>query len=236
MMKRILVAEDENSIREFIVINLKRNGFEVLEAENGQQALDIYNEYGGNIDVALLDIMMPIMDGLEVCKQLRKKSSTIGIIILTAKTQEMDKVTGLLVGADDYVTKPFSPSELMARVDAIYRRVTLNKEFAQQTREKNNTIDLGEFSLNLRSRTLTKNGKPIELTQVEFQIVEFLFNNPGVALERSEILNSVWGNMYYGDEKVVDVNIRRLRMKLEDNPSAPRHLTTIWGVGYKWLI
>lgn len=236
MMKRILVAEDEKSIREFIVINLKRNGFEVLEAENGQQALDIYNEYGGNIDVALLDIMMPIMDGLEVCKQLRKKSSTIGIIILTAKTQEMDKVTGLLVGADDYVTKPFSPSELMARVDAIYRRVTLNKEFAQQTREKNNTIDLGEFSLNLRSRTLTKNGKPIELTQVEFQIVEFLFNNPGVALERSEILNSVWGNMYYGDEKVVDVNIRRLRMKLEDNPSAPRHLTTIWGVGYKWLI
>ena len=236
MMKRILVAEDEKSIREFIVINLKRNGFEVLEAENGQQALDIYNEYGGNIDVALLDIMMPVMDGLEVCKQLRKKSSTIGIIILTAKTQEMDKVTGLLVGADDYVTKPFSPSELMARVDAIYRRVTLNKEFAQQTREKNNTIDLGEFSLNLRSRTLTKNGKPIELTQVEFQIVEFLFNNPGVALERSEILNSVWGNMYYGDEKVVDVNIRRLRMKLEDNPSAPQHLTTIWGVGYKWLI
>ena len=236
MMKRILVAEDEKSIREFIVINLKRNGFEVLEAENGQQALDIYNEYGGNIDVALLDIMMPIMDGLEVCKQLRKKSSTIGIIILTAKTQEMDKVTGLLVGADDYVTKPFSPSELMARVDAIYRRVTLNKEFAQQTREKNNTIDLGEFSMNLRSRTLTKNGKPIELTQVEFQIVEFLFNNPGVALERSEILNSVWGNMYDGDEKVVDVNIRRLRMKLEDNPSAPRHLTTIWGVGYKWLI
>lgn len=235
-MKRILVAEDEKSIREFIVINLKRNGFEVLEAENGQQALDIYNEFGGNIDVALLDIMMPVMDGLEVCKQLRKKSSTIGIIILTAKTQEMDKVTGLLVGADDYVTKPFSPSELMARVDAIYRRVTLNKEFAQQTREKSNIIELGEFSLNLRSRTLTKNGKPIELTQVEFQIIEFLFNNPGVALERSEILNSVWGNMYYGDEKVVDVNIRRLRMKLEDNPSAPKHLTTIWGVGYKWLI
>lgn len=235
-MKRILVAEDEKSIREFIVINLKRNGFEVLEAENGQQALDIYNEFGGNIDVALLDIMMPVMDGLEVCKQLRKKSSTIGIIILTAKTQEMDKVTGLLVGADDYVTKPFSPSELMARVDAIYRRVTLNKEFAQQTREKNNIIELGEFSLNLRSRTLTKNGKPIELTQVEFQIIEFLFNNPGVALERSEILNSVWGNMYYGDEKVVDVNIRRLRMKLEDNPSSPKHLTTIWGVGYKWLI
>lgn len=235
-MKRILVAEDEKSIREFIVINLKRNGFDVLEAENGEEALQLYEEYGGNIDVALLDIMMPVVDGLEVCKQLRKKNSTIGIIILTAKTQEMDKVTGLLVGADDYVTKPFSPSELMARVDAIYRRVTVNKEFAEKNREKSNTIELGDFTLNLRSRSLTKNGRQIELTQVEFQIIEFFFNHPGVALERTELLNHVWGSMYYGDEKVVDVNIRRLRMKLEDDPSSPKHLTTIWGVGYKWLI
>ena len=235
-MKRILVAEDEKSIREFIVINLKRNGYEVLEAENGEQALSLYDEYGGNIDIALLDIMMPVVDGLEVCKQLRKKSSTIGIIILTAKTQEMDKVTGLLVGADDYVTKPFSPSELMARVDAIYRRVTLNKEFAEKSREKSNILELGDYTLNLRSRTLTKKGEQIELTQVEFQIIEFFFNHPGVALERTDILNHVWGNMYYGDEKVVDVNIRRLRMKLEDDPSSPKHLTTIWGVGYKWLV
>lgn len=235
-MKRILVAEDERSIREFIVINLKRNGFEVVEADNGETALKLYDEYKGNIDIALLDIMMPLVDGLEVCKQLRKKSSTIGIIILTAKTQEMDKVTGLLVGADDYVTKPFSPSELMARVDAIYRRVTLNKEFAASSRDKGNVIELGEFSLNLRSRTLSKSGKVIELTQVEFQIIEFFFNHPNVALERSEILNHVWGNMYFGDEKVVDVNIRRLRMKLEDDPSSPMHLTTIWGVGYKWLV
>ena len=235
-MKRILVAEDESSIREFIVINLKRNGFDVLEAENGEEALKLYDEYGGNIDIALLDIMMPIMDGLEVCKQLRKKNSTIGIIILTAKTQEMDKVTGLLVGADDYVTKPFSPSELMARVDAIYRRVTVNKEFAEKNREKSNIIELGDFTLNLRSRTLTKRGVPIELTQVEFQLIEYFFNHPGVPLERTELLNHVWGSMYYGDEKVVDVNIRRLRMKLEDDPSSPKHLTTIWGVGYKWLI
>lgn len=235
-MKRILVAEDERSIREFIVINLKRNGFEVVEADNGEDALKFYEEYNGNFDIALLDIMMPVIDGLEVCKQLRKKSSTIGIIILTAKTQEMDKVTGLLVGADDYVTKPFSPSELMARIDAIYRRVTLNKEFAAKSKDKGNVIELGEFSLNLRSRTLSKNGKSIELTQVEFQIVEFFFNHPNVALERSEILNHVWGNMYFGDEKVVDVNIRRLRMKLEDDPSSPSHLTTIWGVGYKWLV
>lgn len=235
-MKKILVAEDEKSIREFIVINLRRNGYEVLEAENGEMALSLFEEYGGNIDIALLDIMMPVIDGLEVCKQLRKKSSTIGIIILTAKTQEMDKVTGLLVGADDYVTKPFSPSELMARVDAIYRRVTLNKEFAKKSTEKSNILELGDFTLNLRSRSLTKSGELIELTQVEFQIIEYFFNHPGVALERTEILNHVWGNMYYGDEKVVDVNIRRLRMKLEDDPSSPKHLTTIWGVGYKWLV
>lgn len=235
-MKRILVAEDEKSIREFIVINLKRNGFEVVEADNGETALRLYNEYNGCFDIALLDIMMPGVDGLEVCKKLRQHSSTIGIIILTAKTQEMDKVTGLLVGADDYVTKPFSPSELMARIDAIYRRVTLNREFAEKTRDKGSVIELGDFSLNLRSRSLMKKGVLIELTQVEFQIMEYFFNHPNVALERSEILNHVWGNMYYGDDKVVDVNIRRLRMKLEDDPSSPHHLTTIWGIGYKWLV
>lgn len=235
-MKRILVAEDEKSIREFIVINLKRNGFEVVEADNGETALRLYDEYNGCFDIALLDIMMPGVDGLEVCKKLRQHSSTIGIIILTAKTQEMDKVTGLLVGADDYVTKPFSPSELMARIDAIYRRVTLNREFAEKNRDKGSVIELGDFSLNLRSRSLMKKGVLIELTQVEFQIIEFFFNHPNVALERSEILNHVWGNMYYGDDKVVDVNIRRLRMKLEDDPSSPHHLTTIWGIGYKWLV
>ncbi len=235
-MKRILIAEDEKSIREFIVINLKRSGFEVIEAENGEQALKLYDEYDGNFDIALLDIMMPIVDGLEVCKILRQKSSTLGIIILTAKTQEMDKVTGLLVGADDYVTKPFSPSELMARVDAIHRRVTLNREYAEKSHEKSSIIELGDFSLNLRSRSLTKNGEQIELTQVEFQIMEFFFMHPNTALERSEILSHVWGNSYYGDDKVVDVNIRRLRMKVEDDPSSPHHLTTIWGVGYKWLV
>jgi two-component system, OmpR family, response regulator RegX3 len=234
-MKRILVAEDEKSIRDFIVINLKRNGYDVEEADNGEKALRLYDENNGNFDVALLDVMMPKVDGIEVCKQLRKKSSTIGIIILTARTQEMDKVTGLLVGADDYVTKPFSTSELMARIDAVYRRVTVNKEYARESKDRGNVIELGEFVLNLRSRTLTKNGAPIELTQVEFQIMEYFFTHPNTSLERNEILNAVWGNMYYGDDKVVDVNIRRLRMKIEDNPSAPRHLTTIWGVGYKWI-
>lgn len=235
-MKRILVAEDESSIRDFIVINLKRNGYDVVEAENGKVAIEKYNECGGDFDVALLDIMMPEVDGLAVCKFLREKSSTIGIIMLTAKSQEMDKVTGLLVGADDYVIKPFSPSELMARVDAIYRRVTVNKDMAVNSKSVSDTITVGNFSLNMRNRTLKKNDEPIELTQVEFQIMEYFMSNPGVSLSRNDILSYVWGNTYYGDEKVVDVNIRRLRMKVEDDPSVPEHLTTVWGCGYKWIV
>ena len=232
-MKTILVAEDEQAIREFIVINLKRAGYETLEASTGDQALEIYAREGQNVDVAVLDIMMPGQnDGLAVCKELRRKSGSIGIIILTAKTQEMDKVGGLMMGADDYVTKPFSPSELVARVDAVYRRVAL-----EQMRSRNNfreEIRSGDFVLNLRSRTLLKNGKPVELTQVEFQIMEYFFSNPGTALDRSDILRHVWGESYYGEEKIVDVNIRRLRMKVEDEPSNPKHIVTVWGLGYKW--
>lgn len=232
-MKKILVAEDEQAIREFILINLKRAGYETLEASNGEQALQIYEKENGDIDVAVLDIMMPgKYDGLDVCKELRQKSKAIGIIMLTARTQEMDKVTGLMMGADDYVTKPFSPSELVARVDAIYRRVAL-----AAVRTDNNLkeeIRSGEFSLNLRNRSLLKHGVPIELTQVEFQIMEYFFSNPGAALERAAILRHVWGEGYVGEEKIVDVNIRRLRMKVEDQPSNPRHIVTVWGLGYRW--
>ena len=233
-MKRILIAEDEKSIREFIVINLKRSGFEVIEADNGETALRLYDEYDGAFDIALLDIMMPGVDGLEVCKQLRQKSSTLGIIILTAKTQEMDKVSGLLMGADDYITKPFSPSELMARVDSVYRRVAMNTQ-TPAAPVRADKITIGPFELNLRNRTLYKNNVLIELTQVEFQIIEYFFTNPGKALSRNDILKEVWGELYYGDEKVVDVNIRRLRMKIEDAPSVPKHLVTVWGMGYKWI-
>ena len=232
-MKTILVAEDEQAIREFIVINLKRAGYEILEASTGDQALEIYGKEGPNIDVAVLDIMMPGQnDGLAVCKELRRQSGSIGIIMLTAKTQEMDKVGGLMMGADDYVTKPFSPSELVARVDAVYRRVAL-----EQMRSRNNfreELRSGDFVLNLRSRTLLKNDKPVELTQVEFQIMEYFFSNPGAALDRTDILRHVWGESYYGEEKIVDVNIRRLRMKVEDEPSNPKHIVTVWGLGYKW--
>ena len=233
-VKRVLVAEDEASIRDFIVINLQRSGYDVVEAENGEQALNEYNAFNGEFDVALLDIMMPVIDGLEVCKQLRSQNKNLGIIILTAKTQEMDKVTGLLMGADDYVTKPFSPSELMARVDAVYRRVAMTNDTPVHGNDENIVVS-GDFILNLRNRTLSKNGKMIELTQVEFQIIEYFFNNPGAAISRTAILRKVWGDEYIGEEKIVDVNIRRLRMKVENEPSNPEHLITIWGIGYKWI-
>ncbi len=233
-MKKVLIAEDESAIREIIAITLKRAGYEVTEACDGQQAIDIYEERNGAFDVVLLDIMMPNVDGLEVCKRLRNESSTVGIIMLTAKTQEMDKVSGLLMGADDYITKPFSPSELMARVDSVYRRVALNtQQVAAPVRADKITIE--PFELNLRNRTLYKNNVLIELTQVEFQIIEYFFSNPGKALSRTDILKEVWGESYFGDEKVVDVNIRRLRMKIEEEPSIPKHLVTVWGMGYKWM-
>ena len=233
-MKKVLVAEDEESIREFIVINLTRSGYEVEQAENGAVALDLFSKNENSFDVAILDIMMPEVDGLTVCKELRKRSSDLGIIMLSAKTQEMDKVTGLLVGADDYVTKPFSPSELMARVDAVYRRVEMTRGFRKNDSQLD-TIVLDEFELNLRNRTLSKAKQLIELTQVEFQIIEYFFKNPNAALSRTDILKQVWVNNYFGDEKIVDVNIRRLRMKVEDNPSSPTRLVTIWGLGYKWI-
>ena len=231
-MKKILVCEDEAAIRDFVVINLRRAGYEVVEADCGEMALQKYEEHNGDFDVAILDIMMPGIDGLQVCKELRNKNSGIGIIMLSARTQEMDKVTGLMLGADDYITKPFSPSELTARVDSLYRRVSLS----EQKNENNFKEELqsGIFTLNLRNRALMKNGKMIELTQVEFQIMEYFFSNPGVALDRTDILNHVWGEAYVGEEKIVDVNIRRLRMKVEDEPSNPKYIVTVWGLGYKW--
>ncbi len=233
-MKRVLVAEDESSIREFIVINLKYSGYEVVDVADGARALEEYFACNGDFDIALLDIMMPELDGLEVCKRLRKENTNIGIIMLTAKTQEMDKVSCLLMGADDYVTKPFSLSELLARIDAVYRRVALNSKNTSKAGD-GNVLTSGEFVLDLRNRSMTQKGKLIELTQVEFQIMEYFFSNQGAALSRTNILKRVWGTDKIGEEKIVDVNMRRLRMKIEGEPSSPKHLVTIWGVGYKWI-
>ena len=227
------MAEDEQNIREFVVINLQRAGYRTVEAETGDQALELYDREGGDFDVAVLDIMMPgSHDGLAVCKELRRRNSSIGIIMLSAKTQEMDKVSGLMMGADDYVTKPFSPSELVARVDAVYRRVALATDKGESgVRDE---LVSGEFSLNLRNRSFLKGSRPIDLTRVEFQIMEYFFSHPGVALNRGDILKHVWGPSYVGEEKIVDVNIRRLRMKVEDEPSSPKHIVTVWGLGYRW--
>ena len=230
-MKRIMIVEDEAAIREFEAINLKRVGYTVVEAGSGEEALEIYDSDSEGFDIALLDISMPGMDGFALCKELRKRSETLGIIMLTARTQEMDKISGLMLGADDYITKPFSPTELLARVDSLYRRVEMHTPKAPAPADD---ITLGEFVLNLRRRTLLKNGKGIELTQVEFQMIEYFFNNPDTALDRTDILEKVWGSNYFGEEKIVDVNIRRLPMKVEDDPSQPRHLVTVWGMGYKW--
>ena len=229
-MKRILVCEDEDVIRDCVVINLKRAGYDVVDVNSGEAALQKFEDENGNFDIVLLDIMMPGIDGFTVCKRLREKSSTLGIIMLTARTQEMDKVSGLMIGADDYITKPFSLSELTARVDAIYRRVCMS--FIHD--DSSPVIESGPFTLNLKSRTVTKNGKPIDLTQVEYQILEYFMNNKNTALDRASILNHIWGESYYGDDKIVDVNIRRIRMKIEEEPSNPKYIITIWGYGYKW--
>lgn len=231
-MKRILLVEDEAAIREFVVINLKKAGFDVTEADSGEAALRIFAEQEGAFHVALLDIMMPGIDGFAVCRELRRANSRIGIIMLTAKTQEADKIAGLSQGADDYVTKPFSPSELVARVESLCRRVDLNDSTPKERLTE--SISQGDFVLNLRKRSLEKSGDAIELTQVEFQIMEYFFSNPGKVLDRTDILNRVWGDAYFGEEKIVDVNIRRLRMKIEIIPSEPKHILTVWGKGYKW--
>ena len=227
-MKKVLVLEDEANIRSFVVINLKRAGYDTIEAETGEEALEQLKR-NPDIKVALLDIMLPDIDGFEVCRRIRAGNNNIGIIMLTARTQEMDKVTGLMTGADDYVTKPFSPAELTARIDALYRRAGRDEPGADT-----GEISQPPFLLNTRNRTLEKNGQRIKLTQVEYNIVKLFMDNPGKALSREEILDAVWGRDYFGELKIVDVNIRRLRIKIEDDPQNPGYITTVWGYGYKW--
>lgn len=226
-MKKVLILEDEENIRSFVVINLNRAGYEVIEAGTGMEALEKLSE-NPEIGVAILDIMLPDIDGFEVCRRIRATNKQMGVLMLTARTQEMDKVTGLMTGADDYVTKPFSPAELIARIDALFRRLggdsTQSLELMKQ----------GPFVMNLRNHTLEKNGERIRLTQVEYSILKIFMQNPGRALSREDILSAVWGREYEGELKIVDVNIRRLRIKIEDDSTSPTYITTVWGYGYKW--
>ena len=232
MKRRILVAEDEASIREFVVINLEHSGYEVEQAGDGAEAWDIFqsqSDGGEGFDLALLDIMMPELDGLELARRIRQRSARVGIIFLTARAQEMDKVKGLLSGADDYITKPFSPSELMARVESVLRRVTQSNKPPEQS-----VLASGVFRLDPRGRSLRRGNERIELTNIELQMMEYSLANKNRTLSRRDILTSIWGEEGVNDLKIVDVNIRRLRMKIEENASNPKHIVTVWGVGYKW--
>ena len=226
-MKKVLILEDEVNIRSFVVINLRRAGYQAIEAGTGQEALDRLRE-NPDIGVAILDIMLPDFDGFEVCSRIRATNKQIGIIMLTARTQEMDKVTGLMTGADDYVTKPFSPAELTARIDALFRRIGGDNGMDAEI------LAQGPFVMNTRNHTLEKLGSRIRLTQVEYSILKLFMQNPGRSLSREEILSAVWGRDYEGELKIVDVNIRRLRIKIEDDTANPTYITTVWGFGYKW--
>ena len=226
MTRKVLVLEDEENIRSYGGINLKRAGDEVIQAGSGEEALE---KFHNNTDVAvcILDVMLPGIDGYDVCRTLRAEGYEGGIIMLTARTQESDKVTGLMTGADDYVTKPFSVVELTARVDALVRRLGLHS-FSSET------IQSGEFCLDMRARELKKNGRRVDLTQVEFSLMKTFLENRGRAMDREELLGAVWGKNYSGELKIVDVTIRRLRIKVEDDPASPKHITTVRGFGYMW--
>lgn len=228
-MNRILVVEDELSIRSFISLNLKKKGYTVTEAKTGEEALSLFSKE--EFDIVLLDLMLPGMDGFEVCQEIRKQSQTVGIIMLTARTQEQDKVDGLILGADDYLFKPFSLTELDARMFSLLRRIQLSGRM-----EQTNTSILisGPFELDAENKRLTCSGSEIKLTPTEYSILHLLMSSPQKVFTRDDLLDEVWGLSYAGDVKVVDVNIRRIRRKIEQDPSSPVFLCTDWGRGYLW--
>ena len=227
MAVKILLLEDERTIRSFIRINLKRKGFEVIEASSGEEALQLF-EKNRDISVAVLDVMLPGISGFEVCSAIRRIDTEMGIIMLTAKSQEEDKIEGFDTGADDYVTKPFSPSELIARINALLRRVGDREE------QIDRRLKSGPFVLEMEERRLFKSGVEIEITPTEFSILELFMKSEGKKISKDHILDAIWGENYVGDMKIVSVNIRRLRSKIENEPSQPRYIETIWGYGYRW--
>ncbi|MEG7928054.1 response regulator transcription factor [Bacillus cereus] len=224
-MTTILVLENDITIRSFITLNMKRAGFNVLETDTGEKALELLKQH--NVDIVILDVMLPGIDGFRVCKSIRKKNEDIGIIILTALVQEKDQVYGLTIGADDYIKKPFSINELVARVQSLLRRI--------QKKEKDlELIHSGPFQLNLLLGELYRNEIVIDLTPTEHIILRYLMENSMKPISRNELLNKIWGINGVGNTKVIDVNINRLRQKIETNPSNPEFLLTVRGKGYRW--
>lgn len=225
-MEKILILEDEIGIRSFVSINLRREGYEVIEAGTGSEAIEKLSSEK-DIAVALLDIMLPDMSGIDVCKFIRENNDNMGVIMLTAKSQEEDKIDGFGAGADDYIIKPFSIKELLARVGALIRRVKKNSDS-----KKDNIIDSPPFRLDQNQRKLFKNGEEVELTPTEFAMLKYLMQNYNQSLSREQILQDVWGSRNLYDYKIVDVNVRRIRNKVEDDPSKPKFIQTVWGYGY----
>ena len=225
---KVLILEDEKPIRDFVRINLKRAGFDVVEAATGEDALTTIHTHS-DIDMAVLDVMLPGISGLEVCSSLRRLNSRIGIIMLTARGQENDKIHGLDLGADDYIVKPFSPGELVARLNSLYRRLRPAEEIPEE-----HVLISHPFQLLLDQRKLMRGEQTILLTPKEFDILRLLMENPNKAIHRDDILNEVWGNFFTGDMKTVDVNIRRIRQKIEKDDAHPEYIETVWGYGYLW--
>lgn len=223
---KVLVVEDEASIRKFIAINLERSGFEVLETDNGEAALEMATAC--KPAVMVLDVMLPGIDGFEVCTKLRAEMPELIIIMLTARGQDIDKITGLELGADDYMVKPFNPRELTARIHANLRRADALKAVG------NNPLSYKNLLMDLDSQKFFKDNVEIELTPTEFSVLKLFMSNIGRALSRNELFNSVWGKNYFGDLKTLDVYIRRIREKIEENPSEPQYIETVWGYGYRW--
>lgn len=228
-MTKILLVEDEVSIRKFIKINLEREGFEVFEAGSGEDGLEIAEREKPAI--VLLDIMLPGMDGFEVCDKLRKSFPHLGIIMLTAKAEDYDKIMGLQSGTDDYLTKPFNPTELTLRIKSLERRLGTD---SKEEKKGERFLESGIFKVDVYGHKFYKNGVEVELTPTEHEIVKFFITNANRALSRDEILNAVWGEEFLGDSKIVDVNIRRLRSKVEEDAAHPVYIETVWGVGYRW--
>ncbi|MPQ30336.1 response regulator transcription factor [Clostridium estertheticum] len=226
-MQTILIVEDELSIRSFVSLNLKRKGYEVIEAQTGEEALVLFKEK--RIDIILLDLMLPGIDGFEVCQEVRIISSSVGIIMLTARTQEKDKVDGLILGADDYLSKPFSMVELEARIISLLRRMN-NEAYKKES----SLLKSGPFSLHLNNKKVSLSGVDIKVTPTEYSVLKCLISNKNQVFTRDKLLDVVWGINYMGDAKVVDVNIRRIRTKIECDPKAPEYLCTDWGYGYLW--
>lgn len=222
---KILVIEDEESIRRFITLNLSAAGYQVGEAESGEEALSMLKIFIP--ELVVLDLMLPGISGLEVCQQIRDIMPETLVIMLTAKGQDTDKILGLELGADDYMVKPFNPFELIARIKAILRRRVTPKKVKR-------IFSCGELCLDVISNKFFKKDIEIELTPTEFALLKVFMENPEKALKRNEMLNSVWGEDYFGDTKTLDVHIRRLREKIEDNPSQPNYIKTVWGSGYRW--